>query len=639
MRPIAFALLSLFVFPAVASAAEVPPLTVSGVRPGCEAATGFPGEIVTSTGSADREAVQFVTATSAGLQRGHTIQFDHPIAGCAVAASQPNGSAVLAVPDDSGTLVFMRPAGGNWGEPTRFAGGGYFSSGRVAAAVSEAGDALVVWSQSAPRRTVALYAARRLAGGAFGAPVKIAEREHEPARASGENDWFAAGVANGGEAIVAWTGLPPERPPHRTDVKVAIAPANGAFGAPVTVGSQTGYSTPSLAMVPDGRALLTLADPARVRVLGRTAGTAFGAPSTVANVDDPLGTRTAAALGPDGQALVAWSGTGLGGVHAAVRHGGGAFGPALPAATADRRLKYDVWTAVVGATQPLPADTWGFGGAALRATVANGVASLGWSGPRGLTRAANLATYPFGAGPGARETIGGEIADVWSAFPVSMADGQVALAWLDSPERMRRAHRLRLLTEAPADTTPLPEVRISPPASRTIGDTLVLPFRCDGPCEVRAQVVNRHAYEASARLTSAGSGRLRLWDLAAPDRLGPVKVRFTAAALDGRRSRSWTTTYRLRARRSYRLLRVEAVRAEHRGSRVRITVQADMKLPEGAFFAVGGFSRRGNVEPLVMDAGLIGTSDRRRFTVTIPGRGVRWVATLLGEERRFVRVH
>jgi hypothetical protein len=186
----------------------VPPFTVSGVRPGCEGATGFPGEIVTTAGSDEREAVQFVTATNSGIEQGRTIQFDHPIAGCAVAASQPNGSAVLAVPDDSGTLAFVRSPRGDWSEPTRFAGGGYFSSGRVAVAVSEAGDALVVWQQSGAQRTVALFAVRRLAGGTFGAPVKLAERRNEAARASGEQDWFAAGIANGGEAIVAWTGLP-----------------------------------------------------------------------------------------------------------------------------------------------------------------------------------------------------------------------------------------------------------------------------------------------------------------------------------------------------------------------------------------------------------------------------------------------
>jgi hypothetical protein len=284
------------------------------------------------------------------------------------------------------------------------------------------------------------------------------------------------------------------------------------------------------------------------------------------------------------------------------------------------------------------AGTWGFGGAQLHATIANGSALLGWSGPRGLTRAANLATYALGTDADVRATVGGETVDAWSAFPVPMADGRVALAWVDNPEGLRRAHRLRLLTDGPADTASIPAVRVRPPASRKVGDTLVLPFHCDGPCEVRAQVVNRRAYEDSARLTSAGSGRLKLWDLVGPQRLGPVRVRFTVAALDGRRSRTWTTTYRLQSRRTHRLLRVDAVHAERHGSRVRVTVQAEVPLPEGVFFAVGGFNRRGNVEPLAMNSGLVGESNQRRFTITIPGRGVRWAATLLGEHRQFVRV-
>ena len=85
-------------------------------------------------------------------------------------------------------------------------------------------------------------------------------------------------------------------------------------------------------------------------------------------------------------------------------------------------------------------------------------------------------------------------------------------------------------------------------------------------------------------------------------------------------------------------MRVEAGGAERRGSRVRVTVRSGFELPEGSLFAVGGFDRRGNVEPLVMEASLIGTSGSRRFIVTIPGRGVRWVTMLLDEDRRFVRV-
>jgi hypothetical protein len=621
----------------VASAAEVPPLTVSGVRPECAAPTGLPGEIVTTIGRDNDQAAQLVTATQAGMQPGPTLRPDGYVAGCAVAASQPNGAAVLAIPTDSGLFVSLREPGGTWGEMARFPGGGYFSTGYAAAAVSEAGDALVVWQTSSRGRRVELYAARRLAGGTFSPPVTLANRANPVGRETGGRDWFAAGIANGGEAVVTWTDLPTERPPHRADVKVAIAPASGTFGASVKVGRQTGYSTPSFAMRPDGHALLTLAGLERVQIAERTAGAPFGAPATLAKVSDPLGVRTDTALGAGGQAVVAWSGTGLGGVRAAIRRDGGPFSGALPTAGADKRLRYDVWSAVSGDTQDLPADTWGFGGAGVRARVANGVALLGWVGPRGLTRAANLATYPLvsaflGAGSGVRQTIGGELVDAWYSFPLALADGTVALAWYTS-------ERLHLATGAAADTTALPEVRVSTPGRVVKNGNLVLPFHCSAACEIRAQLVTRHGYEDIRRLGSAGTGRLRLTDVDAPSRLGNVRVRFTVGTADGRRSRSWTATYRLRADRGYRLVRVEPVRAVRTGDRVRVTLSLELEVPiEDALPAVvGGFDRRGNVEPLVTSLAFL-KKGQRTASATLPAKGVRWVSVLWGGERKFVRV-
>ena len=643
MRALILALLGLSLLPAAAPAAEVPLLTVPGVRPECTAPTGFPGEIVTTVGSGgnEAEAAQFVSAAQSGLQPRQTVRFEHSVAGCAVAASRPNGSAVLAVPDDSGTIVSVRAPGGDWSAPTTFPGRGHLSTGRAAVAVSDAGDALVVWQDVAPRRRVQLHAARRIAGGTFSDPVTIAERPQEDLeRASDESDWFAAGIANGGEAIVVWSDLPPERPPHRANVRVAIAPPDGGFGVPARVGEQAGHSTSSFAMTPDGSALLTIATPTRVQVLERSAGRPFGAPTTV-GAGDPLGTRTVTALGAGGQAVVAWSGSGVGGVHAAIRRTDRPFSGALPTATADRRIGYDVWTATSGVRQPLRAGSWGFGGADIRATIAGDAALLAWAGPRGRHRAANLATYPLAAGNGPeRSTTGGELADVRYAFPLPLADGTVALAWVDSPERLGRAHRLRLATPALADTTPIPEVRVSPPATRKVdhGD-LVLPFSCGAPCEIRAQVLGRRGYEDFVRMDSAGSGRLRLTEVNAPKRLGPVRVRFTAGAADGRRSRGWTATYRLvRGAAPPLPTPIQHVRAVRRGSKVRVTIRFVRPARHAPFSIVGGFDRRGNVEPLAWN-GAYGTPGEREVHTDLPADGVRWVALMRSPtSREYVRV-
>lgn len=626
MRTITLALLTLSLLPASALAAEVPPLTLSKMEVGCAAPTGLPGEIVTS----GRNAVQLVTATQTGLQKGRAFALEYS-AGCAVAASQPNRAGVLAIPDDSGVLVALREPGGDWSEPTGFPGDEGLSTGKVAVAVSEAGDALVVWQNVGPKRRIRTYAARRLAGGGFSAPVKLADRRQVQESWGVHEDWFAAGIADGGEAIVAWTGLPAERPPHRATVRVAIAPAGGGFGAPTAVGEQTGYSSPSLAMAPDGRALLTIATPERVQVRERTTGTPFGAPVTVADVNDPLGTRTAAALGAPGEAVVTWSGAGLGGVHTAIRGAGGPFSAALPTAAADTRIRYDVWTAVNGFTQDLPSGSWSFGGTKVTARIANGIALLGWTGPRGRTTAANLATYPLLTGAGVRQTLGGELVDTWNAFPLLLADGTVALAWADG------AARLHAATGAPADTSPLPEVRVSPPKSRTVSGSLVLPFRCSAACQVRAELVDRHGEGSFKRLRAAGSGRLRLTDVDAPTRLCPVRVRFTIGGADGRRTRSWTTTYRLVRTRAHRLVELAPVRAERRGDKVHVTVRVERRLPSELFTVVGGFARRGNVEPLATRVVFFETS-QREATATLPAAGVRWVAVLWGDKRTFVRV-
>ena len=78
----------------------------------------------------------------------------HIWAGCAVAVSQPNGAAVLAVPDDGGTLVSVRAPGHGWGALTRFPGGGYFSGGRAAVAGAHAGGGPGVWLQGCAARQV-----------------------------------------------------------------------------------------------------------------------------------------------------------------------------------------------------------------------------------------------------------------------------------------------------------------------------------------------------------------------------------------------------------------------------------------------------------------------------------------------------
>jgi hypothetical protein len=128
-------------------------------------------------------------------------------------------------------------------------------------------------------------------------------------------------------------------------------------------------------------------------------------------------------------------------------------------------------------------------------------------------------------------------------------------------------------------------------------------------------------------------------DVDAPKRLGPVKVRFTIGTIDARRTRSGTATYQLvRGKPRYQVLEARPVRAVRRGTGVRVTVRAERAPDSEAVFIVGGFARRGNVEPLVSGSVFV-RPGRRESSVTLPGAGVRWVAVLRGGGRKFLRVH
>ena len=146
-------------------------------------------------------------------------------------------------------------------------------------------------------------------------------------------------------------------------------------------------------------------------------------------------------------------------------------------------------------------------------------------------------------------------------------------------------------------------------------------------------MLNRHGYEDSVRMNSAGSGRLRLrtWTRRAAR---PVRVRFTIGAVDGRRSRSWTTTYRLvRGGPPPPQTRIQRVRATRRGNKVRVTIRFVRPARHAPFYVVGGFDRRGNVEPLAWD-GAYGTPGEREVYTDLPGKGVRWVALLQSPSSR-----
>src|SRR5262249_10501226 len=124
-----------------------------------------------------------------------------------------------------------------------------------------------------------------------------------------------AGVDAAGGTVVVWTDT-------SGTVQAASATPGGAFGAPQTLATGAA-GTFSLAVAPDGRALVAVpGNPAQLaeRAPGEAA---FGAPGDLSSAAND----TAVALRPDGAAIAAW-GTdgGTAPAQAQVRSGPGAFG-------------------------------------------------------------------------------------------------------------------------------------------------------------------------------------------------------------------------------------------------------------------------------------------------------------------------
>jgi hypothetical protein len=619
-----------------AQAGEVPPLPLDG-RSDCVRPAGTPGELLVSSDDETR----LVTATRDGFSSQPL-----PLTTCGAAATNPSGAAVVAGATNGTTLrVAVRDPGGGWGAPTRLAVADERFAEIDAAAVNARGDAVVVWIERGwtDERNVTDYrvrSARRAAGGTFAVPVTLARMK------VGDFPRVSVGLGADGAPVVLWTEL---RTEGRLRVNVSVGGGKATRLADVPV-----YAYPSLAVGADGRALVAFADGRGLAVAERAPGGGFGAPVRLSELDDDGGASTAVALGAGGEAVVAASRFSRGGVIAHTRSLLGAFRPAVTLAAPDRRA-FDPELGTYGLSLPLPPGWWGYGGADLRATVAaDGRALVTWSGPRRDADVRDwdpaLATVPLDGSTPAVTVAGGGVHDPTTVVPLALADGTTALSWVEEPSFAKL--RLRLLADgAGADPGPAPpEVQVSGPASRRLraAGALVLPVTCGGPCEVRAQVAGRRSSRELLALPAAGKGRLRLRPLEraiAPARLGPVRVRLTYAAPDGRRTASETLTVRLVRGPLRRAPKLTGVRAERVGGYIHVRWTLDRPALEDTFLRVlGARARDAFDDPLAGDFAE-NSAGRRSFEWVIrPARGVRWVAVQAftpfarGNSVRYVRV-
>ena len=158
-------------------------------------------------------------------------------------------------------------------------------------AASERGDALVASSSTDENGRMTVRVARRLPGGAFGAPEQLAAGR-DAAEDSGE---VRAGYGASGEAVVAWTTEGPEEDDPAA-LWATIAPPGARFGAPQRIATVDEDPHYALAVGADGRALAVFTAEGRLVAAERAPGGVFGPVTTIARTAElrVSGGRTAA---------------------------------------------------------------------------------------------------------------------------------------------------------------------------------------------------------------------------------------------------------------------------------------------------------------------------------------------------------
>ena len=512
---------------------EVPPELVEHdyALTDCARPTGLAGEVVAPVGlhryDVDNSA-QFYEATPAGLVAASRVVFSGAINDCAVAAAQPSGAGVVAAPmDNSDTIGYAlrEPGASVWGPlasiPTER---NWLAVTAPAVAVSPAGDAVIAWVETPlieggkPLARVArriappanrLRVARRVAGQPFGAPETLGSLPavFPPAlqvgiASTGEAIVAVALVADGHRALCAARSGARRRPARRSASRSRSARSRATrtprWRSPRTATRCCRWLTPKACW-----------SPSALSVFGFTAAV------RVARTRDPLGFDTNVALDPTGAAAVLWSGKALGGVGISSRVGPGRFRAPQVLAAADTSIRYDLFAGFsatdfgyLASPINLAPGAWGYDRARHSLALAGTDAILAWSDPSG---GQTLATVPLAGGPATTASVRACVAPSRAPFAMTLRDGRPAMLWTDVvTQSPAGTYRMRLATRDVADdAAPLPAVRVGTPLDTSLRATqeLVLPVRCDTPCEVRGQVGGS---TRSLTLPQGGASRLHL---------------------------------------------------------------------------------------------------------------------------------
>jgi hypothetical protein len=611
MRALVIALAAVLLAPASASAGrfeELPFETLAGGAT-CVRPTGAPGELVAWAPGGAR----FIRAGASGLSAETTVSLGDSHT-CPAAAAQPDGAGVLAVAGSGGLSVALREPGGAWAPPAKLPLPSPADDvSQLATAVSDRGDAVVMWAEEDSERRGTLTrirVARRLAGAGFGAPQTLATLDRpylDPV--------LRAGIAADGTAVAAWSHIDSVLRDLQTVADVAIAPPDAPFGAGRRLTAELGDGV-ALAVSADGRALVAFGDHGRVRMAEREPGGGFGAPQTLGI---GTGERLAVALGSGSEALVAWGDEFAIGITYARRADASGFRPPVELTSGGRAhgdpLSGAAYSgsadAVAGGGPPGDDD-----GGDLRAAYASGGrVVLSWAERRersGLTwTAAHVATVSPDDSY-ATQVAGGPLRDAGSIAPVVLENGVPAVAWSDNGSLDGRLH---LAAEGAAGLPrPALRVRIGRP-ERTVlrsGQSLVVPVACSAACDLRATA---RGLTASASLTGAGTAKLQFAGGRYVARLRAARVAVTVlSGPPGARDPQHQVIHpRLRRIPDPPLPRVRGLTAVRSGSTVDVSWRVDRSARGVDFVAYSSRKREGEPGPARFARG----SSRTTFTVKL----------------------
>ncbi|MDA0183497.1 hypothetical protein OJ997_24525 [Solirubrobacter phytolaccae] len=633
--------------PATASAAlgQVEPVKVVDDE-GCLGATGTPGELSASV----RTGVRFLQATREGLKPIGTVKLSNEWFDCEAVATRASGAGVIVGRDTlDNHSVSVRDPGGAWSAPVPLPAEKDWGISGIGAAVSDRGDVLITWREDTivggKANGYRFRALRRTPGAPFAAPETIGAQAPRLEHVSG------ALAATTGEALVLTTRIEGDGARRTAPVSVATAAPGVPFGAPSQVATASAAAKPLLAVAPDGRALVVAHDGRSIQVAERPPGGAFGPPAAIGEASDPIGVGPAVAIGPSGEASVAWTGYLRGTVQFVARPAAGApwasssaQGNGLFPPGNDPFLYTPAFVSALFGVEPF---LFNEAPGRLQLT-AGGRAALAWQSALATPA---LVSTPLAGGPATLQPSAPVINGAGQVFAATLTDGTAALAWTEPNEDGSNVTSLHLAAEGVVerrDPAP-PRVTVGAPLSRRLGpkEPLRIPVSCGGPCVVRA-TLGELATDFNEELTLERAGRrvLKFPQAAvlARRQLRPVPMTVLYRGPEAKSARVRTTSVRYARRGELPIAEVQDVRAVRRGDAIRVTwrLKGTVHEAEEPIFVTATKTRARGEAPLALRT--VEVNKRRRFSVTLRAGAdakfvtVRTVGFIVGQGRTVVGV-